>query len=332
MSGHVEDLFGQKLTDFNGISYNTVYDKISSLSTLGTNSGSYVASYEMWMNNIYKGKSSVIGGEFTFEFIVPQDISYQYGIARFSYYAEDGSEDANGYNESILIGGVNTNAVMDEVGPVIELYMNDDGFVSGGLTDDQPALFAKIFDENGVNTVGNGIGHDIEVYLDDNTSESIILNDYYESDLDTYKSGQINYQFSDLEEGAHTLSLKVWDVYNNSSKSIIEFVVANTENFALNHVLNYPNPFTTHTDFYFEHNQVCDYLDVQIQVFTVSGKLVKTINDRMHGEGFRSKGVSWDARDDYGDKLARGVYVYTLKVTNERGENIEKTEKLVILN
>ncbi len=332
VSAHLEDLNGQKITDFNGVAYNTVFDKISSLSTLGTNSGSSIATYEMWKNRIYKGKSTVVNGDFAFEFIVPQDISYEYGQARFSYYAENGLDDANGYTESILIGGINSNAIADEEGPVIELFLNDESFVSGGLTDENPSLLAKIYDESGINTVGNGIGHNIEAYLDDNTAESIILNDQYESDLDTYKSGQINYQLSELEEGNHTLTLKVWDVYNNSSKSTIEFVVAETENLALSHVLNYPNPFTTHTEFYFEHNQVCDYLDVQIQIFTVSGKLVKTINNRMHGEGFRSEGVPWNARDDYGDKLGRGVYVYTLKVTNESGEKIEKTEKLVILN
>ena len=332
ITGHIEDQNGQKLTDFNGIAYNTAFDKISSLSTLGTNSGSSVAAYEMWKNSIYKGKSSVVNGEFSFEFIVPQDISYEYGLARFSYYAENGLGDANGYNESVLIGGINSNALADNEGPIVELFLNDESFVSGGLTDENPSLLAKIFDESGINTVGNGIGHNIEAYLDDNTSESIILNDQYEADLDTYKSGQINYQLSELSEGNHSLTLKVWDVYNNSSKSTIEFVVAETENLALSHVLNYPNPFTTRTEFYFEHNQVCDYLDVQIQIFTISGKLIRTINNRMHGEGYRSEGIPWNARDDYGDKLGRGVYVYTVQVTNERGEKVEKTEKLVILN
>ena len=180
--------------------------------------------------------------------------------------------------------------------------------------------------------VGNGVGHNIEAVIDENTSESIILNDFYEADLDTYKSGRISYPFYDLEEGNHTLSLKVWDVYNNSEKSEIEFVVAQEENFTLDHVLNYPNPFTTRTEFYFEHNQLCDYLDVQIQVFTVSGKLVKSINKRVHSEGFRSEGIVWNGRDDYGEKIGRGVYVYKLKVLNESGEKVEKFEKLVILN
>jgi len=332
ITGHIANSIGQKLTDFNGFVYSKIYDKISLLSTLGTNPGSSQASYEMWKNQVYKGKSTVINGDFSFEFIVPQDISFDYGAARFSFYAENGIIDANGFNESILIGGINEDAELDEQGPQIELFMNEENFVSGGITDAQPIFLAKIFDENGVNTVGNGIGHDIEAYLDGNTAESIILNDYYEAELNTYKRGEINYPLSDLEEGVHSITLKVWDVYNNSSKATIDFEVVNNENLALAHVLNYPNPFNNRTEFFFEHNQHCDYLDVQVQIFTISGKLVKTINKRIHSEGYRSEGILWDAKDDYGDNIAKGVYVYTLKVASENGEIAEKTEKLVILN
>ena len=200
------------------------------------------------------------------------------------------------------------------------------------LNFDHSKKLIGLFDDNGINTVGNGIGHDIEAYLDGNTSETIILNDYYEAELDTYKRGKITYPLSGLEEGPHSITLKVWDVYNNSSKSTLDFEVVNNQELALAHVLNYPNPFTTQTEFYFEHNQHCDYLDVQVQIFTVSGKLIKTINKRTHSEGFRSEGIHWNAKDDYGDRIARGVYVYTLRVSSENGEIAEKTEKLVILN
>ena len=332
IAGHIEDDAGQNLTSFNGVVYPTVYDKKLSLSTLGNSSGSSVESFETSKNVVYKGKATVLSGAFKFTFVVPQDISFQYGNSRISYYAENGEEDAQGYNEDAVIGGIDTAAISDDQGPDISLYMNDDSFVSGGITDENPDLFAKVFDENGINMVGNGVGHNIEAVIDGNTSESIILNDFYEADLDTYKSGRISYPFYDLEEGNHTLSLKVWDVYNNSEKSEIEFVVAKEENFTLEHVLNYPNPFTTRTEFYFEHNQMCDYLDVQIQVFTVSGKLVKSINKRVRSEGFRSEGIAWNGRDDFGGKIGRGVYVYQLKVLNEAGEKVEKFEKLVILN
>ena len=331
IKGHVEDNSGQLMASFNGTVSTKIFDKIATLSTLANSSDSYVANFSSWKNLIYKGKSSVKNGYFTLTFIVPKDISFQYGKGRISYYAQNGEVDANGYSEQPVIGGINPNAAEDNEPPRVSLYMNNDKFVSGGITDENPSLFAKIFDENGINTVGNGIGHNIEAVLDRNTTESIILNDFYESDLDTYKSGKLSYPFEELEEGPHTLSLKIWDVYNNSRKEEIEFVVALNEELALDHVLNYPNPFTTRTAFSFEHNQVCDYLDVQIQIFTISGKLVKTINQRSHSEGYRIDGITWNGRDDYGDNIGKGVYVYKVKVVNEAGDKTEKYEKLVIL-
>ena len=193
-------------------------------------------------------------------------------------------------------------------------------------------LYSVLKDESGINTIGNGIGHDLTAILDGNTGNSIVLNDYYQSDLNSYKSGSVRYPFSSLSEGNHTLKLKVWDVYNNSSEVYTEFVVSHSANLALNHVLNYPNPFTTKTQFYFEDNQCCQQLDVQIQIFTISGKIVKTIDRLVYAEGFRSEPIDWDGRDDYGDKIGRGVYIYRVKVKTSLGSTAEKYEKLVILN
>lgn len=331
IAGHIEDYNGQLLTGFNGYVYPILYDKISDLMTLGDGTDNFPAPFQMWKNKAYKGKATVTNGKFSFELIVPKDIALQIGHARLSYYAENGTEDAQGYNEVPLIGGINTDATADNTGPTIDLYMNNESFVSGGITDANPSLYAKLFDENGINMVGSGIGHNIEAVIDENTADAIVLNDYYESDLNTYKSGKVSYPFSSLKTGNHTLSLKAWDTYNNSNKTSIEFVVAKNEKMALDHVLNYPNPFTTYTEFFFEHNQVCDYLDVQIQVFTISGALVKTIDTRIQSDGFRSTGIAWNGLDDYGDQLAKGVYVYKLTVVNNSNEKAEKFEKLVLL-
>jgi hypothetical protein len=239
--------------------------------------------------------------------------------------------DAQGNYENIVIGGTNANAPVDNQGPDVKLYMNDDKFVYGGLTNESPSIYAIVSDSNGVNTVGNGIGHDITATLDANTSNEIVLNDYYVADLNSYKKGRINYKLSDLSQGSHSLKLKVWDVYNNSNTAYTEFVVAQSAALALSHVLNYPNPFTTSTKFYYEQNQCCQNMDVEIQVFTVSGKLVKTINQNVYEEGFRSVGIDWDGKDDFGDNIGRGVYVYRIKVRNASGETADKYEKLVIL-
>ena len=329
--GHLEDELGLGLSNFSGKVYLTFYDKESSLTTLGTNPSSDTLPFKMWKNIIYRGKSSVSNGLFSFTFKVPKDIGYSYGFSRMSLYAENGFIDASGYNDSLIIGGIDTNAIKDENGPELELYLNDENFVSGGISNSSPLLIVSVFDENGINTVGNGIGHDIELVIDNDFSNSIILNDYYEADLDTYKSGKINFELSELSKGEHTIKIKVWDNYNNSSTSELNFIVVEENEIQLKNVLNYPNPFTTQTAFFFEHNQNCNFLDLSIIVYTVSGKIVKRINQRVHNEGFRSEGINWDGRDDFGEQLAKGVYVYNLSITNEQGRTADKTQTMFLL-
>ena len=308
----------------------TIYDKVLQQNTLA-NDGGNPFPYKLRKNVIYRGRATVSNGEFNFTFVVPRDINYQVGPGRVSCYAENGATNAQGFTEEPFVGSTATDVALDETGPQLDLFMNDENFVSGGITDESPLLFAKLFDENGINTVGSSIGHDLLAVLDENTEQAIVLNDLYQADLDTYKSGEVRYRLSELEEGNHTLRLKAWDVFNNSSETTTEFVVTSSEELALDHVLNYPNPFTTHTEFYFEHNRPCTNLDVQVQVFTVSGRLVKTLSRQLACEGYRSEGLAWNGLDDFGDRLGRGVYVYRLNVTTPEGEKAEKFEKLVIL-
>lgn len=337
VKAHLEDFNGNILSSFNGIATPSLYDKPKQLNTRGQKPGPGLIGYanqlpfELQKNVIYRGQSTITNGYFSFDFIVPKDIDYSYGNGKFSMYADNGAIDAVGEEQRVLVGGVNPLGLNDEIGPEITMYLNNENFVNGGLTDETPYLIAKIKDENGVNTVGNGIGHDITAVIDEKTSNPIILNEYFKNDLDTYQSGELRYQLSKLEPGRHTLTLKVWDVNNNSSQETVEFIVQEKSELALDHVLNYPNPFTTNTEFYFEHNQCCTELETQIQIFTVSGRLVKTINKTIFTQGYRSEGIQWDGRDDFGDDLARGVYVYRLKVRTPAGEIAEKLEKLVLL-
>ena len=331
IKGEVRNSSGIKINDFNGDVYPTIFDKPANISTLN-NDGNGVFNFKLQKNVIFKGKASVTNGTFQFSFVVPKDIDYEYGIGRISYYVENDIEDGNGYDESFIIGDLDSLAGQDLVGPEVDLYMNDKNFVFGGMTDQDPEIYAILEDENGINTVGIGIGHDIMAVLDEKTANAIQLNEFYESDLDSYKKGSIRYKLADLEDGQHTLSLKVWDVYNNSGEGYTEFVVADNAKLALSHVLNYPNPFTTNTDFYFEHNQPGNPLSVRVQIFTVSGKLVKEIRTYSTGDSFRVGPINWDGRDDFGDKIGRGVYVYQIKVIAPTGETVDKFEKLVILN
>ncbi len=269
-------------------------------------------------------------GFFRFGFLLPKDINYEYGAGKISYYAQGSGTDANGY-DTVCVGGVSDTLIADNDGPEILLFLNDESFVSGGTVGSSPTLLAEIVDDHGVNTAGIGIGHDIVAVLDRNEAGRIILNDYYECRENSSLAGTIRYLLTDLSEGEHQLTLRAWDVLNNRSEATIRFNVSDPKELVLDHVLNYPNPFTTHTSFYFEHNQINSAIDVQIRIFTVSGRLVRTLSHSEYTESFRCGPIEWDGRDDFGGRLAKGTYLYKVSVRTADGKIRECTEKLVIL-
>ncbi len=333
IEGLVQDYNGNVLSDFNGTVYPTIYDKEITATTLGQNSGSFKRDFQIQRNIVFKGRAKVVNGAFQFSFVVPKDINYDYGFGKISYYAEDGvATDARGYYDKIVIGGTYENAINDDQGPLVEVFMNAEDFAFGGLTSPNPTLLVKLSDDNGINVVGNSIGHDLTGVLDENTQETYILNDFYESELDDYTKGEVRFPLFDLEEGVHVIKVRAWDVANNSGEGFTEFLVASSTEVTLDYVLNYPNPFTTSTSFQFEHNMKNQNLDVQIQIFTIGGRLVKTIEDSVFTDGRRVSGIYWDGTDDFGGQLGKGVYLYKVKVRAEGSETSESNfEKLVIL-
>jgi len=330
ISGQVTDATGQLLNDFNGTVSATVFDKAQIVNTLGNDPGSQPVAFQLQKNTLFKGKAKVNNGLFTFRFVVPKDINYQFGSGKISFYTDNGKVDGNGAFTNIIVGGSGDSS-SDREGPQIRAYLNDEKFISGSISNDRPILLVKLADSSGINIMGTGIGHDLIAILDHNQQQSFILNDFYESDLDNYRKGTVRFQLPGLAEGAHTLTIKAWDAANNSNEVTLEFRVINQENLSLDHVLNYPNPFTTRTVFWFEHNRPGEELYVDIQVFTVTGKLVKTIRRTIFSPGNRSSEVEWDGRDEYGSKIGRGVYIYRLRVQTMDGKSAQKLEKLFIL-
>ncbi len=331
ITGEVTNENEQRLEDFNGTLHVTVFDKAQELSTLGNDPNSSEVNFDLHKAVVFQGRASVTNGEFSFEFIVPKDISYQYGQGRISYYAENGDLDANGADESLTIGGIVDGAATDDEGPTVEVFMNDENFVLGGLTNADPVILVKLHDESGINTVGTGIGHDITAQLDDDPNKLFVLNKYYNAEKDSYQTGMATYPLSDIEEGLHTINVKAWDVFNNSGKGYTEFVVAESADIALDHVLNYPNPFIDNTSFWFEHNKAGDELFVTVRIMNISGRVVKTIQQQIIPDGFRVDNIHWDGRDDFGEKIGRGTYIYELRVRDSANNVAREVQKLVIL-
>ncbi|MFN8417490.1 MAG: type IX secretion system sortase PorU [Cytophagaceae bacterium] len=333
LEGEIRDVNSQLLSSYSGEVNITVYDKPSIITTLG-NGGSLVTNFNLQNNYIFIGKASVSAGIFKVTFVVPKDISYDYAKGKVSTYAQPTSfvDDGAGYNNDLVVGGSNPNAPADNTPPIAKLYMNDASFVFGGTTGTSPTFIADVSDENGINVSGSGVGHEITLQMTGNT-EIIILNKYYTSNLNDYTSGKVKYGFSQLAPGTYTLRFKVWDTYNNSTEEVLEFTVVNPEKVSIQHVLNYPNPFTTNTDFHFDHNKAGDNLQVQVQVFTVAGTLVKTLDEVFYNAPSHISGLNWNGLDDFGDKIGRGVYVYKIKVRSMTdGSTAQVYQKLVLLN
>lgn len=329
ISGHIEDNFGNFLSGFNGGLYPSIYDKEITEHTLQNDPASDYFEFQCLKNILFKGNVTVTDGRFSFSFILPKDINYVYGYGKISYYAYSSNAEASGSFRNAIIGGMSDTPVDDSNGPDIELYMNDENFVNGGTVNPSPTLIVKLKDEYGINTTGNGIGHDLIAIVDG--KEQTVLNNYYEAERDSFNQGTVRYPYEKLSAGTHTVKVRAWDILNNVTESELEFVVVNDEGPVLDHVLNYPNPFTTNTSFFFEHNLPGTELDILITIYTISGKVVKTINTKQVTEGFRSDPIPWDGRDDFGDRIGRGTYLYRLKVRTPDGQQAEKFEKIVIL-
>jgi len=331
MRGEIRDFNGNLKTDFDGIIYPSIYDKEVTVTTLANDPDSYPMDFEVQRNILYKGKADITDGVFEYTFIVPKDIDYNIGKGKISLYASgEDQTDANGYFDDIMVGGFNENAETDNQGPRIEMYINDTTFREGGITGPNPVLYANISDENGINTVGNGIGHDLIAYVD-NREDVKVLNDYYVSDLNRYNEGTVTYPFFNLPEGDHTLYLKAWDVHNNSTEASLDFKVVSKDRFKIQRLLNYPNPVTDYTNFVFEHNQKGQQLDIEIQIFNSQGRLVRTINKSIFAGGYKINPVKWHGDSSYGAELRKGVYVYKVTVKTADGLVAEKSNKLLLI-
>ena len=330
--GVITDNLNNILTDFNGNLSTTVYDKPIDKSTLDNDNFGIIEVFDSQESKLFRGLASVENGNFSFEFIVPRDVKIAYGKGKLSFYATDATFDKSGFNSDIIVGGINENAPEDTIGPEIQLFMNDESFLDGANTNASPNLIAKLADLSGINTSVTAVDHDIVGILDGDESNPIILNDFYQTELDDFTRGKVVFRLRDLSVGPHTLKLKAWDTYNNSSETILNFVVVSDTNISLDNVLNYPNPFVNYTEFWFNHNKPNESLQVQVQIFTISGKLIKTINQQVQTTGNLSRNISWNGLDDFGNRIGKGVYVYKLKVTSTVSNiSSEKYEKLVIL-
>jgi len=329
IAGSVVDNNGNVLSDFNGAIYTTVYDKVQTASTLANDPESLIANFAIQENIVFKGKTDVKNGNFIFNFVVPKDIDYKFGNGKISYYADNGQTDANGSFTNFIIGG-SQGTTADTTGPVINAFLDDDKFVTGGNTGTHAILLLKLRDSSGINISGTGLGHDITVMIDDDPKKLIRLNNFFEPVLNSYQSGEIKYSLPVFAEGPHTLKIKAWDAVNNSNEIVVTFNVIKNKSFTIYRVFNFPNPFTTKTTFRFEHDLNAQVVEAQVDIFTTSGRCLKSMKRTINTDGNRSSDIEWDSKSGSGPYIPGGVYFYRISVTNINGSVVQKAGKMII--
>lgn len=330
IKGHITNTQGQPESNLNGLINTVIFDKKYEVSTLANDGGSPYL-YDKQDRSLFRGTGQVINGNFEIKTLIPRDIDFMFGPGKFSYYVYSDTADYTGSYSNITIGGFSNITLNDTTGPEIRLFMNDTLFRDGGITNSTPRLIALISDEAGINTSGTGIGHDILAYLDNDKDNSVILNNFYENKLNTYSSGKIIYPLGEMEGGKHTLSLKAWDNYNNSTTENLIFIVETDNGLVLNSLINYPNPFVGNTNIILNHNQPDTELEINIYIYSTGGSLIKRIKSHQLSSGFRLNPIIWDGKDDRGSKAGRGIYIYSVEIKTADGERSGLSGRMVIL-
>jgi hypothetical protein len=324
--GEIQNTEGEKISGYNGILYPTVYDKPTMVSTLGNN-GQTPFTYGLQNSILFKGNVTVRGGEFTFSFKVPKEIDYRIGNGLIRYYSKDGSIDANGSFTSLKLGGSPGSVSGDLAGPKIRLYLDDENFLPGDKVSKTPFLIVYLEDESGINTSGSGIGHDITAIIDNQSDNLVMLNDYFQSDQDSYKNGKVLFQLPPLADGEHTIKFKAWDLANNSTVVEVRFSVS--AGLVIRNLTAFPNPFSEFTDIVAECNRFGEKLFIAIEIFNQQGVIVDQMRTESGSSGFSTQPVRWNPGLN-NHRLSPGIYHFRVRITTVDGSSAVKTGQVIL--
>lgn len=334
IKGHIVDQNGNIVTDFNGTLESVVFDAQQTLRTRGNTvtgtSDKISMTYKDYTNTLFSGKIEIKDGAFEINFITPKDILYTDGKGKMSFYAYnvEGDKKAQGSFYNYTVGGTNTNLPEETNPPVISnMFLNSPSFKSGDYVNPSPLFFADISDDTGIN-LSSGIGHNMVLILDGKTEYD--MTPYFENEENSSKRGTIRYQFSELEEGDHTLELKVWDVWNNSASKSIDFRISNDFRPAIYDFQIWGNPARDHTRFVFNTNNPGANIEVKISVYSLAGVLAWMHKE--NGDFLSQYTYEWNLTGYNGSRLTPGVYICTVQINVDGKLSTVKTQKLIVAN
>ena len=329
VEGYIQTPNNDTAAWFNGKLDITIFDKEQDITTRDNDEtiedNKTHITYKDYPNTLFSGQTDIVDGKFSFSFMVPKDIRYNYGTGRIVYYAHDPEtrEEAVGHYENFVIGGSSSLIAKDTTGPDLHIYLNSLAFQSGDKTYEYPHFYADIYDENGINTVGTGIGHDLLLVIDNDPKQTYVLNNYFNANNNSYQSGQVSYKMAEQAEGAHTLTFRAWDMFNNSSTASLNFQVVKGLDPTIYSVTTYPNPVTStgvvNVEILFDQQD--EVMETTVYLYDVSGKLMHT-----HTQN-NIDGIRWDMGNL---SVNPGIYVYQVKIKTATSDFVSKAGKIIV--
>jgi len=334
-AGKVVDLQGNLATGFDGTVVSTLFDCEQSVTTNGYGDGEPFT-YEDRANRLAISVDTVVGGRFTINVVIPTEVNNEYDNYRpalINLYASDSRDslEAKGACDDFYIYGYEDKTVADTIGPTISVFgLNDENFVDGSQVNESPLVIATVSDESGVNFSSSGIGHTMTLTLDGTTSYNDVISYYTPQYAATGTLGSINYPLSDLTDGAHTLRLRVWDVYNNVSERTISFNVVSGLTPEIADVYAAANPASVETTFYVKHNRPDAVVTVGIEVYDLMGRLVWNTTQSGRSDMYTATPITWDLVGNSGSRVPRGIYVYRATISTDGKQEATKSKKLAV--
>lgn len=330
VDGQIIDEDQQLVSDFNGTVDITVYDKIQVIPTRNNDQSeeeARVVNYKDYTNTLFSGKTQVKNGLFNYTFMVPKDIRYNFGNGRIVYYATTTDEgekmEAVGHYEDFIIGGTGSILTADSIGPDMFIYLNTRAFQDGDKTYSTPRFYAELYDENGINTAGAGIGHDLMLVIDDDAKQTYSLNDFFTTSDDSYQRGMVSYLMNELSDGQHSLTFRAWDLLNNSTTKSLNFVVEAGLDPSIYSITTYPNPVqaTGRLNLIVNYDQPDELIQTEVYLYNTNGQMVwKQTQDNPDQVSIELSNVG----------LKPGVYIYTVRIKSENSKYAKSSGKIIV--
>ena len=332
VSGIITDDTGNPADNFTGTLNATVFDSKETIESVNSNSAGVRFSFTDYPGMIYSGNTDVKNGAFSFTFNVPLDVLYADLTGKMGLYAYDQSlgKDAAGSFLQYKLGGTGDNWENAGEGPEITvMFLNTENFKNGDPVNETPFFYAEVKDENGINLSGSGIGHDLELQIDNNPAWTYPLNSYYEA-IDITQ-GTVGFSIPELPEGKHRLTLRVWNIYNVSTVDSLNFTVVKGYKPAILDLQACENPARTYTIFTLNHNLPETTLDIEIGVYDLMGRTVWKHSENGSSGFLKQYPIEWTLVNGAGNRVQPGIYIYRATVRTANSKETTQAKKIIVL-